>query len=145
MTLTHKMLVDRAAKWLAGTMKCSPVIVERNCYATAESPDAFGINSDGTIVVECKTSVRDFYADLQKPFRKAPEDGMGRLRFYLTPPRLINPDRLLLAPGWGLLEVRGSIIRVVKDSAVFRQSSNAECLLVRSWILTPPRSKEDAA
>ena len=135
MKLTHSHLVKRAEKWLRGTHRCSPVFPEHRCHATSESPDAFGVNSSGSIVVECKVSVSDFYADQRKPFRKSPDLGMGRLRFYLTPKGLINQDRLILAPGWGLAEVCGQKIRIVRPSDVFTQSSNAECLLMRSaWL-----------
>jgi len=133
--VTHSELVQRAERWLSGTMRCCPVITECNCWATQETPDAFGVNSDGTVVVECKVSLRDFYADWQKPFRRKPWTGMGRLRFYMTPPRVISPNRLVRAPGWGLLEVRKSIVRVITDSQVFHQSGNREALLMRSaWL-----------
>ena len=133
--MTHQELVQRAAAWLRGTMKCKPVLCELNCWSTSEAPDVFGVNSKGSIVVECKTSVSDFYADLRKPFRARPEDGMGRLRFYFTPKGLIAPDRLTLAHGWGLVEMHGRACRVVKDSEVFRQASNEECILMRSaWL-----------
>ena len=133
--MTHSYLVERAAKWLRGTHRCNPVLAEHKCFATSESPDAFGVNSDGSIVVECKVSVADFYADQRKQFRKNPEMGMGRVRYYLTPKDLINKDRLTLAPGWGLAEVRGSRIRVIRESDIFQQCSNAECLLMRSaWL-----------
>lgn len=146
----HAELVERAARWLRSAMKCAPVLTEVNCWATSESPDAFGVNSGGSIVVECKTSVRDFYADLQKPFRAKPEDGMGRLRYYLTPKALVSPERLTLARGWGLIEVHGRIIRVIKTSETFRQSSNDECLLLRSaWLwgkdMNRAKTKEGAA
>lgn len=133
--MTHAELVERAGSWLKGTMRCCPVIIERNCWSTAESPDAFGVNSDGSVVVECKASVSDFYADRAKPFRVKPEDGMGRLRFYMTPKGLIRPERLTLVPGWGLIEVWGRRVMVKRASDEFKQSSNAESLLMRSaWL-----------
>jgi len=133
--MTHAELVDRAARWLRGTMRCDPVLTEYGCWATPEQPDAFGVNSDGTVVVECKTSISDFYADGRKPYRRQPHYGMGRRRYYLTPRGLISPQRLTLRPGWGLLEVVGRIIRVRRQSEIFAVHSNAEALLLRSAIL----------
>jgi hypothetical protein len=111
------------------------VLTEVNCWATSESPDAFGINSDGSIVVECKTSVSDFYADRRKAFRKNPDEGMGRLRYYLTVPGLLTGEQLDTVPGWGLAEVHEHCVKVVRRSTVFRHSSLAESLLLRSaWL-----------
>ena len=133
--MTHDDLVHRAAKWLAGTMRCEPILTEYGCWATREQPDAFGICSSGTILVECKMSVADYHADREKPFRQIPQRGMGRLRFYMTPPGLLSPELLARRPGWGLLEVHPKTVRVIRKSDPFAQCSNAECLLFRSaWI-----------
>jgi len=133
--MTHGELVKRAAIWLRGSQRCKPVFTEQNCWATSESPDAFGINNKGSIVVECKASAEDFRADRRKSFRQKPEDGMGRLRYYFAPEGVITDAMLDTMPGWGLVEVVGRSVRVRRESAVFRQASNAECLLLRSaWL-----------
>lgn len=133
--MTHAELVEVAARWLR-SQRCKPVFTEINCWATSESPDAFGVNSKGSIVVECKASVSDFYADRRKEFRLDPAKGMGRLRYYLCPFGLISPDRLTLADGWGLLWVNNKgRVYVKKESNEFTQASNDECLLMRSaWL-----------
>lgn len=65
--LTHIQLVERAVRWLSGSKKCTPVLA--GIASTEEIPDAIGWNSWGSIVVECKTSIMDFYADKQKYIR----------------------------------------------------------------------------
>lgn len=147
--ITHDELVQRAARWLAGTRRCAPVLTEHSCWATPEQPDAFGINSGGTILVECKASVSDFYADLSKLFRRHPVLGMGRQRYYMTPPGLLSEKLLDKCLGWGLLEVHPQTVRVIRESGLFYACSNAECLLFRSaWAMgklgenKEPESKE---
>lgn len=103
--LTHSELVKLAARWLRENRGCSVVLTELVTYnATGEQPDAIGFHSvGGSILVECKTSRSDFLTDVKKPFRVAPETGMGDLRFYLC-----MPDVLMVADmpeGWGLLYV----------------------------------------
>jgi hypothetical protein len=69
-------------------------------------PDAIGWKrACHSVVVECKISRADFLADLEKPFRRKPEKGMGCERFYLASAGLISADEL--PAGWGLLELRG--------------------------------------
>lgn len=113
---THAELVTLAARWLRGTRKCSLVATERKPWVTDEHPDAIGWRPRGeSILVEAKTSVADFLADLRKPHRAGA--GMGRERWYLTPSGLLahrmRPD--LWPADWGLLEVRnGKVYRVVE-------------------------------
>ena len=108
--MTHAVLVGRAVRWLRNTMKCHAVLREFHCTAN-EIPDAIGWRYARAIVVECKTSVADYYADRQKPAWRA-----GRLvgwkRYYLTTPRLIDPLANTLPTGFGLLEYDGRIVHV---------------------------------
>ena len=118
--MTHAELVARAVKWLYNTRKCQVVFAERTAWGGPwEVPDAIGFRSSESILVECKTSRGDFHRDQLKPYRHAVmrELGLGGQRFYLTPKGLLVPDEL--PEGWGLLEVRGKIIRVVKKSEGF--------------------------
>jgi hypothetical protein len=100
-SVTHAILVAAAAKWLQ-KQRCSVVVTE---IATAnfEQPDAIGWHGPRSILVECKASRSDFMADRLKPFRVNPELGVGRLRYFLTPPGLIQHSEL--PPRWGLLEL----------------------------------------
>ncbi len=111
--MTHAELVARAGRWLKNTKRCGVVLTEFHSAAN-EVPDAIGFKSNGaSILVECKTSVSDFYADKKKPGRGRRAGGMGHLRFYMTPPGLLSVDLVRRQrPGWGLLEARGRIVRV---------------------------------
>jgi hypothetical protein len=108
--LTHKELVVLAARWLHGTRRCALVATERIAWKASESPDAIGWAPDGlSILVECKTSVADYLADLRKPTRcGAP--AMGRERWYLTEDGLLAGREL--PAGWGWIVVRnGRVFR----------------------------------
>ena len=63
-----------------------------------------------SVVVECKISRADFFADREKPFRKNPELAMGCERFYLAPQGLIAAHEL--PAKWGLLESKGREVRM---------------------------------
>jgi hypothetical protein len=109
--VTHVELVERARRWLGNTKRCSLVATERNAWAAGESPDAIGWRYDGySYVVECKTTVADFYTDQRKPGRREGWRGMGRERWYLTPAGLLKGR--YLPHGWGLLELHGRTLRV---------------------------------
>lgn len=112
---THAELVALAARWLRGTRKCSLVATERKPWSTDEHPDAIGWRPRGeSILVEAKTSVADWLADLRKPHRAGA--GMGRERWFLTPWGLLAGRVGTGWPaGWGLLGVRnGKVFRVVE-------------------------------
>lgn len=110
MTMTHDELVARAVRWLSS--RCVVVIAEAGATMTRVIPDAIGWTNRGTsMLIECKVSVKDFYADRRKP---GVRNGyhVGAQRFYMTPPGLLNPDVLT---DWGLLEVHAKSVRKVKD------------------------------
>lgn len=66
--ITHEQLCARARRWLRGSRRCDPVF--SNIASCREIPDAIGWSSccqwEGSTVVECKTSLADFYADKKK-------------------------------------------------------------------------------
>ncbi len=68
--IQHQMLCDRALRWLSGNRRCNPVFA--GIASCSEVPDAIGWSSSykhrGSIVVECKVSAADFYADKKKAF-----------------------------------------------------------------------------
>ena len=111
--VTHSDLVERAVRWLRNSENCGVVIAEaRNCGA--EQPDAIGWKYGGhySVLVECKVSRPDFFADRKKTFRKAWAFGVGRHRYYMTPPGLVTRDEV--PAGWGLLEVSPRNVRRIK-------------------------------
>ena len=112
--MTHTQLVNKAVRWLR-SYRCGVVLSEQACVS-GEMPDAIGWKqASHSVVVECKTTRADFLADREKPFRRKPERGVGRERFYLTPPSLIKIDEL--PTGWGLLEYRRGRIELLHPSA----------------------------
>jgi hypothetical protein len=98
------------------------VLSEQSC-ASGETPDVIGWKGAcRSVVVECKVSRADFFADREKPCRKDPQSGMGCERFYLAPQGLIGAHEL--PAKWGLLECKSREIRMaVKPS---RQSQRSE-------------------
>lgn len=98
--MTHSELVARAVRWLKGSQGCVLTITEPQGHGFHEWPDAIEWNYQGlSILVECKTSMSDYYSDRRKD---RVDGGMGDFRWYMTPPGLLKPD--LLRDGWGLLE-----------------------------------------
>jgi len=120
--MTHQQLVRLAERWLRRKYRCGIVLSEQSC-ASGETPDVIGWkNSCRSIVIECKVSRADFFADRSKPWRIEPETGMGCERFYLVPQGLIGKDEL--PKHWGLLECKaGEITISVKPC---RQSQRTE-------------------
>jgi hypothetical protein len=103
-----------AVVWLR-RYRCGVVLSEQAC-ASGEMPDAIGWKKVcHSVIVECKVSRADFLADRAKPWRQHPETGVGAERYYLSPRGLIAAEEL--PAGWGLLELHGREIRIVKRSA----------------------------
>lgn len=100
--MDHAQLVLKAERWLK-QQGCGVVFREpfRATTHSGEKPDAIGWRDGLSLLVECKATRADFLADKKKPFRKAPEKGMGDWRFYLCPPDIITVGDL--PAGWGLL------------------------------------------
>ena len=116
--MSHAELVKRAVRWLRGSQRCIVAVGEFSCM-TGEVPDAIGWKPSGaSILVECKTSLSDFYADSQKAWRRHPGIGVGATRYYLTPRDLLGPANRI-PDGWGLLEVRGKVIRKLRPATPY--------------------------
>lgn len=121
--MTHDDLVARAARWLKNTKNCGVVLTEWHSYA-AEIPDAIGwqANPWNTHLIECKTSLGDFYADKKKPGRygRRAYMGCGRLRYYMAEPGILSVDLVRRhRPKWGLLEVRKRTVTVALQAERF--------------------------
>lgn len=107
--MTHADLVERAVRWLRGTMGCKLVLREMTGWG-GEQADAIGWNRNTSVLVECKATRSDFLADAKKPWRQPIAGvGMGVIRYYLTPPGLVRESEL--PEDWGLIEARPSMIR----------------------------------
>lgn len=105
----HYELCCEAAKWLRrgkGPIrycgKWKYVAVEL-CAVGAENCDVWAFNGDRTLVIEVKTSRRDFLNDKKKWWRtnEANNYKAGNLRYYLAPEGIIKTEDL--PEGWGLL------------------------------------------
>lgn len=139
MSFTHDELVKRAERWLMSTMGCSFCLTELTTYA-GEIPDAIGWKDGQSILIECKATRSDFLSDKRKGFRKYPHLGMGKFRFYLCPPGLIQQNEL--PDNWGLLYCQDrSIKRVVAPKGnnfygfpFFEQNKSKEITMLCSVI-----------
>lgn len=144
---SHGELCERAKRWLRGTWRCNPVFA--NCASCAEIPDAIGwsscYRSEGSTVVECKTSVRDFLADKAKyeswykkdgpswmrysrsrlTAKEASEQGlelqqlssMGDHRFFFCEPGIITTEQVAERHSdHGLLYLDGRSVRIMRQA-----------------------------
>ena len=99
--MTHAQLIKAAERWLRG-QRCRIVLSEQTAES-GEVPDVIGWRADcRSIVIECKISRSDFFADQHKLVRRKPQLGMGCDRYYLVPRGLLKAEEL--PRGWGLLE-----------------------------------------
>jgi hypothetical protein len=111
--MTHASLVRKAVEWLR-SYRCGVVLSEQACVS-GEMPDAIGWKrACHSVLVECKVSRADFWADRAKPFRLQPQIAVGCERFYLAPRGLIRGEEL--PAGWGLLELHNRRIEVIRRS-----------------------------
>jgi hypothetical protein len=128
---SHADLVQIAVRWLRRARRCCVVLAERG---SVEIPDAIGWSGRGaSVVVECKVSVADYRADLQKPHRRD-LIGMGAERWYLTPAGLLAG----LSPlePWGLLEWDGARVRIRRKAT----SVDANVIAERRLLLNELRA-----
>ena len=112
--MTHSRLVDEAVRWLRSSYRCGIVLSEQSC-SSGETPDAIGWKGrNHSVVVECKVSRADFLADASKPWRIGPDCALGCERYFLAPAGMISCEEL--PAGWGLLEIRGREVRMMRKS-----------------------------
>lgn len=107
---THADLVQRAVKWLRSFHKCSHAYGEF-VAAVQYIPDAIGWRNQFSILVECKRSRSDFFADRKKLIHHNPDAYPGEERWYLTPPGLVTADEV--PEGWYLAEADEKRVRVI--------------------------------
>lgn len=88
---------------------CTIVLSELTSVA-GEIPDAIGWRYGHSVLVECKVSRSDFFADAAKPHR-IHGSGPGEVRYFMVPEGLVKAAEL--PEGWGLLEVSGRSVNTV--------------------------------
>lgn len=125
----HATLVDAGRKWLC--RKCAVVLTEIASSAF-EQPDVVGWSGWQSILIECKASRSDFFSDAKKSFREFPEQGIGCIRFFLTPAGLINQDEVPV--GWGLLEYSRGRVKQITNSKDFTPNRHREVGILLSAI-----------
>jgi hypothetical protein len=115
---SHEQLRKRAVQWLTGTMHCG-VVLSEIVSAAGEIPDAIGWKAGFSYVVECKASRSDWRANAHKMHERAGQ-AVGRLRYFLCPRALVQPEEV--TGGWGLLwlvpDGRRGLVHVVKKAEV---------------------------
>lgn len=137
--MTHAHLVKLAETWLR-TRRCRIVLSEQTAES-GEVPDVIGWKADcHSIVVECKVSRADFFADRKKLVRLKPELGMGCERYYLAPQRMIGREEL--PAGWGLLEVRDREVSLASKSSPRTQRSTVGLMAEMELLLASLRRVE---
>ncbi len=101
MNFSHSDLVEIAVKWLKRD-GCH-IVVSELVTSAFQTPDALGFNMGSSVLVECKTSQRDFKKDRRKLHQQMSGRSMGEYRYYLCPMGVIRIEDL--SEGWGLLYV----------------------------------------
>lgn len=102
-TYTHRELVEIAYRWVMVRGSCGFAFKEL-VTAAPEIPDVIGFGSGShSVMIECKTSRSDFFADRNKPFRFPGCEALGKFRYYCVPSGLIKAEEL--PEGWGLINV----------------------------------------
>lgn len=122
--MTHANLVSSAYRWVLNNASCGVAFKELSCIES-EIPDVIGFGAFGhSVLIECKVSRSDFFADRKKPFRVNTEQGMGSQRFYCCPTNMIKIDEL--PKGWGLIYVneKGKAICIHKNYKGSRVNQN---------------------
>ena len=120
--ISHAELVNRAERWLKNTKKCAVVLSEVCAWSTDEIPDAIGWRPNGeSILVECKTSRRDFLSDKHKQVHKGFR-GMGAYRYFMVPEigrdgePVTMPGDKQLPEGYGVLIYTGTQVKIAKEA-----------------------------
>lgn len=136
--MNHSELVNRAERWLRNKCHCRVVLTELVAYTeSGEIPDAIGWVHNRSILVECKSSKNDYYADKRKRSRHPLMPALGTWRFYLTPPDILR--NVTLPEGWGLYEVQGQRVVYIKGEKyangrkpLFDSNKNSEIAMLLS-------------
>lgn len=119
--MTHDEMAEWAAKRLR---KMGYPLSFANMTASmgGEQPDVLGLKDIGeSILIEVKVSRADFLKDKKKPWR-APGQGIGKRRVYLTPKGLLKPEEIPY--GWELWEVHGNkkpMLKIIKGMRYVNQ------------------------
>ena len=141
--ITHSKLIDIGRSWLNsayspsldhGHKPCSIILTEP--YASTrynEIPDIFAVcdlwhGKILTVLIECKVSRSDFYAD-QKKVCRLMKEGIGGQRWYLAPEGIIPIEKL--PEKWGLLEVsKFKELKIIKRPELQERDKDSEMNII---------------
>lgn len=129
--VTHAALVVAAVRWLRATQRCTVVFAEMTAGAAGYSPDALGWHRRFSILVECKVSRADFFADRKKMIHVLPDNFPGEERWYLTLPGLVQPHEL--PEGWWLAEATRGGVRMVTHPPPWPNTSPRDARCPSCW------------
>ncbi len=117
--MTHDELVLRGRNWLKNNpnsrMRFPIILTEYKSYANSE-PDVLGLNHARSVVIECKVSRSDYFADQKKRCMRM-STRLGSYRYYLCPAGLLRVDDI--KNGWGLLYCHPHKITIEKDATFY--------------------------
>ena len=109
--MTHNELVDLSHKFVLKNMSCGFAVKEIKTVEK-EIVDVLGFGAHNhSILIEVKVSRQDFLKDAKKSFRKNPEEGVGKYRFYCCPKDLIKIEDL--PNNWGLIYCENNKLEIV--------------------------------
>lgn len=118
----HSDLVQRGVRWARGYLRCKVVLAEIVTAAPC-TPDVMAFDAAArSVYIECKVSRADFFADRKKLGHRSPGWMPGDLRWYLTPPGLVEVAEL--PEGWGLAECFGTRVSVRREPVLQERSGN---------------------
>ena len=100
--MTHEALRKRAVQWLTNTQRCS-VVLSEIVTSCSEVPDAVGWRNWFSMVVECKVSRSDYFAQKNKNHVLAGR-GVGQHGYILCPKGMLTVEDLD-GTGYGLMEI----------------------------------------
>lgn len=95
-----------------------------------EVPDIYAVDKVGSLVIEVKSTRKDFLADQKKQFRQRPTEGLGTFRYYASYEGIIDVEDL--PPKWGLLWVDANgVVTVVHGKSFVHRLNDS-----RFWFQT---------
>ena len=145
--MKHSEVIKYARQWLSksvqnceryGHYACPIIISELVAYTPSnEIPDVLGWSGPTSILIECKTSLSDFKADLKKSFRRDYYDdvvgyAIGNQRWYMAEKGIIPVE--LVPEKWGLLEIYNRKIYITKPSQDFNSHKPSEVMILISLL-----------
>lgn len=110
--ITHQKLVNITAQWASNFLKFPLVLKEPKCILSREIPDVLAFRANGSLLIECKMSREDFFADFKKPERCGNVLGLGNYRVYAAPEGLLEINDI--PKKWGFIEITHNQKVIVK-------------------------------